>query len=87
MHCHYKNSVPNRKTIQRIPTKIPNDLYDIFIIKLPSLSCTDLFNEAQESILEKMEKELQPKFLRSSEGQKYLEALVNRDIKRRKKKR
>lgn len=47
----------------------------------------DLFNKAQDWVLDKMEKEIQPKFLRSSDGQKYLEAIVSRDIKRREKRR
>lgn len=47
----------------------------------------DLFDEAQEWVLNKMEKDIHPKFLCSSDGQKYLEALVDRDITRRKKNR
>ena len=56
-------------------------------ITLPTLYHTDLFDEAQEWVLEKMEKDIQPKFLCSSDGQKYLEALVDRDITRRRKNR
>ena len=47
----------------------------------------DLFGDAQAYVLEKMERELHSKFLRSSDGQQFLEALVKRDIERRKKKR
>ncbi len=43
----------------------------------------DLFDEAQAYVLDKMEREVHPKFLRSRDGQQFLEALVTRDIDRR----
>lgn len=53
------------------------------------LSCLTkgLFAEAQAYVLDKMERDMHPKFLRSTDGQQFLEALVKRDINRRKKKR
>ena len=54
--------------------------YNLFVLP-------DLFDEAQAFVLDKMEREVHPKFLRSRDGQQFLEALVTRDIDRRKKRR
>lgn len=71
-----------------LPINLPKEMEDKIVASMQEKGVSqDLFVEAQEWLLNKMEKEMQPKFLCSSDGQKYLEALVSRDIKRREKKR
>jgi len=48
-----------------------------------SLCILDLLDEAQAFVLDKLEREVHPKFLHSRDGQQFLEALVTRDINRR----
>ena len=45
----------------------------------------DIFDEAQQYVYAKMEETVWDRFLRSEDGQNYLEILVSRDIQRKRK--
>ncbi|XP_065899465.1 uncharacterized protein [Dysidea avara] len=68
-----------------IPVDLPGEMVEKITKEIELNTTQDIFDEAQQYVYAKMEETVWDRFLRSEDGQNYLEILVSRDIQRKRK--